>query len=90
MKGYLPNLLGKKRIDHFYLYYLLSVENLPFRRASDERGESLLQSKQVRPSGSSRDIASLGSGACLGPDISKKVHTMFTVKGDGLTYLQDK
>jgi len=61
-----------------------------YRRASDERGESLLQSKQVRPSGSSRDIASLGSGACLGPDISKKVHTMFTVKGDGLTYLQDK
>ena len=26
----------------------------------------------------------------VGPDISKKVHTMFTVKGDGLTYLQDK
>ena len=59
-----------------------------FRRHGSA-GETLLQSKQTRPSGSSRDIASLGSGQCLGPDISKKVHTMFTVKGDGLTFLQD-
>jgi len=63
-----------------------------YRRCASRggEGETLLQHKQTRPSGSSRDVASLGSGQSLGPDISKKVHTMFTVKGDGLTYLQEK
>jgi len=58
-----------------------------YEAATSSGGETLLQSKPCRPSGSSRDVQSHGAGQCLGPDTSKKVHHMFTVKGDGSTFL---
>ena len=49
-------------------------------------GALMLADKRLRPSGSNQDIRSLGSGQCIGPDISRKLFTMMTSL-DGKAFL---
>ena len=63
-----------------------SPKNLFQTYEDNPSGEQLLQHKQIRPSGSSKDVQSLGSGQSIGPDTSKKVYAMFTSM-DGHSFL---